>query len=299
MFGYVKVNSSELKVKEYELYRGTYCGLCRAMGKCTGQCSRMTLSYDFVFLALVRIVLEEREEEVRFQQKRCLAHPIKKRNSMVRNGALDYSAYAAALLNFHKLADDISDEKGLKKAVAVLAKPFVSGGRKRSFKNGFEALDQKVREGLSRLSQLEKQESASVDEPAELFGSILGDIMSFGLDGPSARIAYRLGFEVGAWIYIADALDDMRSDLEKGRYNPILKLYGGVIPNADQLESISIAIKNRLYGATDALDLMDFKDESIKNLLVNLLCLGMPEKIEDIIEKYKTPSKVIDKETSK
>ena len=299
MFGYVKVNSSELKVKEYELYRGTYCGLCRAMGKCTGQCSRMTLSYDFVFLALVRIVLEEREEEVRFEQKRCLAHPIKKRNSMVRNASLDYSAYAAALLNFHKLADDISDEKGLKKVVAVLAKPFVSGGRKKSFENGFEALDEKVREGLVRLSQLEKSECASVDEPAELFGAILGDIMSFGLDGASARIAYRLGFEVGAWIYIADALDDMRSDLEKGRYNPILKLYGGVIPDAEQLEGISIAIKNRLYGATDALDLMDFKDESIKNLLINLLCLGMPERIEDIIEKYKTESKEIDKETSK
>ena len=45
----------ELRVREDVFYRALYCGLCHRMGKCTGQCSRMTLNYDFVFLAAVRL----------------------------------------------------------------------------------------------------------------------------------------------------------------------------------------------------------------------------------------------------
>ena len=78
MFGYVRVSKGELKVKEYELYRGAYCGLCRSMGKCTGQCSRMALSYDFAFLVALRLALTD--TPVEFRQRRCFAHPLTKRS---------------------------------------------------------------------------------------------------------------------------------------------------------------------------------------------------------------------------
>ena len=55
MFGYIKTYPPELKVREQESYRALYCGLCREMGRCDGQCARLTLSYDFVFLTLVRL----------------------------------------------------------------------------------------------------------------------------------------------------------------------------------------------------------------------------------------------------
>ena len=113
MFGYVKAHTPELKVAEYEYYRSVYCGLCRSMGKCTGQCSRLTLSYDFAFLALVRIALSD--EKVGFKRRRCVAHPVRKRSMMEPNSVLEYCAYAAALLSYHKLSDDIADEKGLKR----------------------------------------------------------------------------------------------------------------------------------------------------------------------------------------
>ena len=50
MFGYIRTDTPELRVRENEYYKAVYCGMCRAQGKCTGQCSRMTLSYDMVFL---------------------------------------------------------------------------------------------------------------------------------------------------------------------------------------------------------------------------------------------------------
>lgn len=280
MFGYVKVSSPELKVREYEFYRGTYCGLCRAMGKCTGQCSRMTLSYDFAFLALVRIALEE--TPVCFEQKRCLAHPLKKRNSMKQNPTLAYCARAAALLNYHKVMDDLADEKGAKKLKALLARPLVAHGRKKAIRAGLAPLEQTVADGLRKLSEIERGESVSVDLPAEAFGEILANIMSFGLNGSAARLANAFGMAVGKWIYMADALDDWEKDAKKNRYNPFLKLYGNRLPTAQELEGIRLALKNELYTAQAPLDLMEFKHPDIERIVSNILYLGMPERINAI-----------------
>lgn len=282
MFGYIRTDTPELKVREHEFYRGTYCGLCRSMGKCTGQCSRMALSYDFVFLALVRLAMEK--TEVSFSQKRCLAHPLKKRNSMNDNPVLRYCAGAAAILNYHKLRDDLVDEKGGKRLRAVLLRPFVARARKSALRSGLEELDRAVAAGLAALAETEKKQIASVDIPAQIFGNILGEIVGFGLeDGSDRRIARRLGQQVGRWIYIADALDDMEEDRKKERYNPFLLLYGGTLPEKDAKLSIADALKNELYGAEAAVDLMDMENPTEKNLILNILYSGMPGRIEEIL----------------
>jgi len=283
VFGYVKVTSPELKVKEYEYYRGTYCGLCRSMGKCTGQCSRMTLSYDFVFLALARIAATA--QKVEFEQRRCLAHPLKKRNSMVRNQVIDYCSRAAAILNYRKVADDLKDEKGFRRMRARLALPFVSHARKKAIKKdpSLSELDAAVARELDALALIEEDKSSGVDAPADSFGRLIGEIMSFGLDGSARRITYEIGRGVGGWIYIADAIDDMSEDLKKGRYNPILKLYGGKIPDKRELELISDAVKNRLFGAEAAFDLLDDDSKIAYELLANVLFLGIPDTTRKII----------------
>ena len=294
MFGYVRVSSPELRVKEYEFYRGTYCGLCRSMGKCTGQCSRMTLSYDFAFLALLRITFLK--EKVCFEQKRCLVHPLKKRNTMRHTPSLAYCAGAAALLNYHKLLDDLSDESGLKKLRARAALPFVAHSRRKALKAGLGELDESIASGLAELASIEKKRMASVDAPALAFGNILAQIVSHGLPEPEHRVAYRLGQTVGRWIYIADALDDWGEDAEKGRYNPFLLLYGGALPLEEELDGIRNALKNELFGAEAAADLMEFENPIIRELIYNILYLGMPERIRGI-EPGKKDNK--DKKTAK
>ena len=280
MFGYVKVNSAELKVREHELYKGAYCGLCRSMGKCTGQCSRMSLSYDFAFLVMLRLALSD--TKMSFSQKRCLAHPLKRRNVMNRNEQLDACAYAAAILGYHKIRDDLGDEKGFKKVKARLYHPFVRSWRKRALKAGYSELDAKVSASLKRLAELEAQKKPSVDEPAAIFGEILSDITAFGLDGTEERIARTLGRCVGKWIYIVDALDDCAEDRERGRYNPFLLLYGGRAPDADELESIAAAVKVELLAAEAAMDLLETDKEPVRNIIENILYLGMPETVQRI-----------------
>jgi hypothetical protein len=54
MFGYIRPVQSELKVKDAELYKALYCGLCRVMKKEVSSVLPLSISYDYVLLAAVR-----------------------------------------------------------------------------------------------------------------------------------------------------------------------------------------------------------------------------------------------------
>ena len=53
MFGYVTVNSSELKEEESVRYRAYYCGLCSSLQKSSGRTGQVTLTYDMTFLVIL------------------------------------------------------------------------------------------------------------------------------------------------------------------------------------------------------------------------------------------------------
>ena len=46
MFGYVTTNMEEMKIKDYRIYHGFYCGVCQDLKEGHGQTSRVTLTYD-------------------------------------------------------------------------------------------------------------------------------------------------------------------------------------------------------------------------------------------------------------
>jgi len=282
MFGYVKTHTPQLRVCEYEAYRAAYCGLCRSMGKCTGQCSRMTLSYDFAFLVLVRLALTG--QKATYEKKRCFVHPLRRRTVMCRNEQLDACAYMASILSYHKISDNVTDERGIKRLAARLVRPFVGRGRALR-RGGCEALDVLMRERLEALRVLERERVESVDQPAEIFGQLLADTLAEGLNGMEARVAREIGRHVGRWIYIVDALDDYDEDVKRGRYNPFALIY----PEAEQMtcaaEGIAVALKNELAEAENAFDLLDFEDDLQKNILQNIIYLGMPTTVEELLKK--------------
>lgn len=53
MFGYVRPALGRLNQEQKDAYQSAYCGLCHALGKRHGLLARMTLQYDFTFLAIV------------------------------------------------------------------------------------------------------------------------------------------------------------------------------------------------------------------------------------------------------
>jgi hypothetical protein len=288
MFGYIKTAQAELRVREYEYYRASYCGLCRAMGKCTGQCSRLTLSYDFAFLANVRMALVGTVPT--FKRRRCIVHPFRRRVMMERNEQLDFAADASAILAYEKCLDDVADERGWRRFKAKMRCFFLKNSYRRAAKRHFE-LARAVRGHLARLSQKEKEKRPSVDEVAVIFGDLLADIVSDGLPETEARIARSIGWQTGRFIYIVDAMDDLAEDAKKGRFNPFLLLYGGVL-DEEQRQSVRDALIACLADLETAFDLMsDTEAPERSEVLKNILYLGMPDTVQRVLFGTKTCNK--------
>lgn len=283
MFGYVIVDKPSLRIREYDYYRATYCGLCHAMGKCTGCASRLTLSYDTTFFVLVREMLDG--TKVEFVKKRCIRHPIKKIETVKINPQLEYSACVGAQLAYGKIVDNINDEKGMKRFVANICKVLFSRMDMKSF-DQIPAMAGFISEKLEIISQVEEERTKSIDTPAEVFGDMMAGLLSYGFEGEKKMIAEKIGKRIGRWIYIVDAFDDYESDRKSGSYNPFVELYDGKDFSDDDLLSISKMLEAELSIAFSAIELLD--DDSDKNrseIIKNILCLGMPASVERICKK--------------
>ena len=280
MFGYVIVDKPSLRIREYDYYRATYCGLCHAMGKCTGCASRLTLSYDTTFFVLVREMLDG--TKVEFVKKRCVRHPIKKIETVKINPQLEYSACVGAQLAYGKVVDNINDEKGMKRFVANICKVLFSRMDMKSF-DQIPTMAGFISEKLEIISQIEEERTKSIDTPAEVFGDMMAGLLSYGFEGEKKMIAEKIGKRIGRWIYIVDAFDDYESDRKSGSYNPFVELYDGKDFSDDDLLSISKMLEAELSIAFSAIELLD--DDSDKNrseIIKNILCLGMPASVERI-----------------
>ena len=295
MFGYVKPYHPELLVKDYEFYRATYCGICRSMKKHTGVLSNVTLSYDSVLLALVRMLYIP-DSEIGAKARRCIAHPVKKRPMLNINSATEYTARAFAILAYYKMQDDIADEGLRKKILITPIRPVLSGGAKRA---KIPDIADFIREKLSEISALEGARVSSVDEPAALFGDLLGEVFAHGLSDSDALICREFGKSLGRFIYAADAAEDYEEDRVSGKYNPFVLLYGGEPLTEDNKKSIKCGLLLECKKMESAVNLMPFGNRAtIENIVRNILYAGLPRRI-DFLDKTEDSKDSKDRKSGK
>ena len=217
MFGYIVVHKPELKVREYESYRASYCGLCHSLKKRYGRIGQLTLSFDMTFLALLLTGLYE--PETISGQGRCLAHPMQK-HCYRQNPYFDYAADMNILLTYYKCLDDWKDEK---KASARLLS-FLLKGKMRKLSVAKQEKSRKIKELLDQLSSCEKENIQDIDKTAGFFGAIMAELFVYAEDEWADKLR-RMGFFFGKFIYLMDAYEDIEEDLKQGRYNPLADLY--------------------------------------------------------------------------
>ncbi|MBR2741995.1 MAG: hypothetical protein IKD89_00205 [Clostridia bacterium] len=223
MFGYVLPHKPELKVKEYEYYKSVYCGVCKQMGARCGCISRFFLSYDSVFLALSQMAAAG-AEDVRVTAGRCVMNPFKKVH-YCHSKYIDYCADASVLLVWHKIKDDVRDKKFPKNIPARLLSLLMAPSHRRAAKNAGET-DARIARAMDELCALEDARSPNMDEAAATFFLMLADVCAAGIeDRTRARVAYEIGKNIGRWIYIMDAYNDIAEDLESGGFNPLVYRY--------------------------------------------------------------------------
>ena len=82
MFGYVKINKMDLTFREYEHYRGYYCGLCKYLKDNHGEISRVSLNYDITFLILILTAVYKPKSTI--IEEGCITNPFKKKKKIIQ-----------------------------------------------------------------------------------------------------------------------------------------------------------------------------------------------------------------------
>ncbi len=287
MFGYVRVFQPELKVRENELYNGIYCSLCKQLGKRYGWLSRMTLSYDFTFLALLKMALSD--DGCRFQKCRCPAHPFKKKTCCDENDAVAFAADAAVLTVYYKCLDSIRDDGWWKSLPSRCLLPFARKAKKHAAVQ-YPELDALLASQMQRQTELEQDRISSIDAAAEPTAKMLSAILVTGeTDEKQRRILERLGYCLGRWVYLIDAVDDLEEDLKIGGYNPYV-LSRSLTPNdidgiAQTREYARLTLNACLAECMAAYDLLTVK--RFDGILRNILSCGMSAQQNKVIHRDK------------
>ena len=287
MFGYIKPLKPELKVREFDTYQAVYCGLCRQLGEAFGPFAKLTLSYDFTFIAMLAMALKE--EFAGFCKGRCMANPLKKKNCAAPTPELSLVAASAMALFYHKVRDNIHDAKGIRKVGYWLLLPFAAGARRKA-KKRFPEVDAAFSGIMSSQFALEKEHTKSIDAAAEPTAAALRQMVSLLGGSPGEkRILERFGYLLGRWVYLMDALDDLEDDARRHSYNPFLERWGisGALPSEAQKAEISsygrgvLNITVAELGA--AYELLELK--RYKPILDNIIYLGLPASAGEIFRK--------------
>lgn len=264
MFGYVRPFQPELNCKDYDLYRATYCGLCRCLRRRYGLVAPMLLNFDFTFLALL---LWEPEEDFTPCRGRCYANPLRRLPMCPESRALEEAADESVILSWWKLRDSVQDE-GLWKGLPARALSLILGPAYRKAARRRPEFDETVRRCLEELTVLEREGSPSLDRTADTFARLLQSAAP--REGERGRVLSQLLYHLGRWIYLADARDDLEEDKLSARYNPVAARYG---PQGDD-GALKLTMDHSLELMGAALQLGGFGCRT--PLLENIVYLGLP-----------------------
>ena len=310
MFGYVLPRTATLERRDFAMFQAAYCGICLSTKKKYGNFARLTTNYDITVLELLAI--EALKPDVEFGSCRCICDPRKK--VYVKDNALSSVIVDANVLLCHyKLDDDREDGGGRHSAMRrILKKPYAAA------KTHLPDADKIVADGYARLREMEKANVASIDRTSDCFAQLLSELLCAVLDKAAAEdVKYKeqkparlaigspymttlraLCYNVGKFVYLADALDDLAEDAAAGRYNPVLAVYpdyekGKRLEYIDRHHAeLKFAFTSTINRAIECLNCTPLTH--VGDLLRNIIYDGLREKTNELFSaKKKLPPPIL------
>ena len=272
MFGYVKVNKMDLTYREYEHYRGYYCGLCKCLKDNHGEISRLSLNYDITFLVLVLTSVYKPKSKV--IEEGCITNPFKKKKKII-NEITEYAASMNVLLAYYKLEDNLKDDKGLKDIISYNL-------YKNKLKRAYEKYPKKaeiIKEQLDILYNLEMQKNTNIDLVSNTFGNLMSEIFAYKEDEYESELR-SIGFNKDKYIYLLDAYEDLDKDYKKGRYNPFIDY----IDKKEELKQrVDKLISLCLGMLSNSIDRLNLKMNT--GIIENIVYSGVYLRYQNILNK--------------
>ncbi len=265
-------------MKDFELYRAAYCGVCKGIGASCGQMARWGLSYDATFISLLLHNIMNIDIEV--EKQSCITkfgfkHPMAKVDELTKNiGCLN------TILAYYKLLDDVADEKkgGVKRFFFV--------GSFKKAKKLHPQMAEIVERNMKLQSQLEKGNSSSVDMAADPTATMLQELSRYLLGEFATEHTDGLFYDVGKWIYLIDAVDDYDKDVKKKSYNPFFSAYGAESKErliSDYGNDLQFIFNTLFFDIRERLSQIKFYFN--RDLTDNILLRGLPKQTQEIMSK--------------
>ena len=222
MFGYVRPEKNELKLKEIRQYSSYYCALCDCLQKEFGWIYRLILSNDctFLFICLNAVMDRSSLETIR---SRCPGKPFRRKKSFVNVKALRFAAQINFYLFYRKIIDGIHDSPSKLKRLALrLLLTIIT--RKKGFKQLISEHPDMYSHAEQMFEQLNQNEhsDSSFDVLTNQFGKIVACFVECFCTAekiPSMDALKSIFFNLAKWIYLADAFDDLEEDQRKNEFN--------------------------------------------------------------------------------
>lgn len=278
MYGYVRPDKGELKVSEYERFRGVYCGLCHELRRRYGPVCRFLVNYDFTFLAMLFAAGEAETKPCR-----CPYHPLRKTVCPVESKSLSAAADCSVVLAWWKLKDGAADGGLIRSAGCRLACMLL----RRSYKKAsgrVPGFTRTVERELRELNALELEHCPSVDAVADKFALILQSAAETVRDEAERRAIGQLLYHLGRIVYILDAADDLAEDIQSGGYNPLkyrFELTEGKLSSQDESQlRESLQLSHNLMSSAFVL----LKQNPYAGILENTIYFGLPKVTQAVFD---------------
>ena len=284
MFGYIKTYKPEMKIREFDAYKAVYCTLCKQLRKDYGFLARFTLNFDYTFLAMIRIAAKGTSASVK--KGRCPFNPLAKCNHVCcEDDSLSYSAAVAMLMFYYKLKDTVADERGGKRFLAYILLWPASRWKKKAA-NKYPGVEVIIRDFCEQQTMVEQSERTGLDPFCHPTASALSQLFARQIDEQNLqKDVAAVGYNLGKWVYLVDALDDWHKDQKHGRFNPFVRrLSQDVTPNelAEFAEKqLNVCIDEACF-AFERLPKRNFYP-----ILHNILFLGLEQVQNEVIGKVK------------
>lgn len=276
MFGYIHPDRPYLFVKDEKLYSAAYCGMCKSIGKACGSAPKAALTYDVAFMSC--LLHNIAHCDINIGKRRCALHIFRRRPMAKPDDMSILLACVNTALAYFKLIDDKSDGD-IKGAFAFIYKR----GYKRVLKRHPDVA-RFISESMAKQREIEGRNSAIIEEACEPSAEMMKNISDYALGEYATGHTGGLIYDIGKWIYLADALDDYDKDVAKGRYNVLYNAFGcatkaeAVGKFGGELEFIFNALFADMRG-----HLKEIKFYFNHDLTDNIILRGIPSKTRALV----------------
>lgn len=285
MFGYTIPIESMLSSTDAKVYRNYYCETCHQLRQEYGFLSTAIVNYEMTFANIFLNSLLEDGVFIETQSKGRIC--ILRRAACSTELMRQLTAYTVLIAN-NGLIDDKIDAPSLKSNLGLLTlNRAITKARK-----DFPGYDEVIIKDYDILREAEEENCIDAVKMGLLSSQSMLDVFKMMLGDVFTGDLYELFKNLGIWVYIMDAIEDLDEDAVNGTYNPFLA-------GCADFTNMKEFIQDNIYTLTDILNSIlgniqtsySVTRMSLKHnrtIIDNIIYHGIPASTQRILKGDKT-----------